>query len=96
MSRRRDNQWIGDPSTQEERVSSSQFDAAFEKFGIQCVRENFAIKTTEAPHFRRFVLQRIGDPLAGPVGGETSRRIDRRNPVAARAERESCSLAMFG
>ena len=36
----------------------------FEKLWVQSQRQDYGIKTTEAPHYRRFVLQRGGDPLA--------------------------------
>ena len=35
-------------------------------FGVTPQRQPYAVKTTEAPHYRRFVLQHGGDPLAGP------------------------------
>ena len=38
---------------------------AFERLW-RCSRTHpFAVKTTEAPHYRRFVMQRGGNPLAG-------------------------------
>ena len=50
----------------EERISPEQYELTFERLWIQAGRQRYAIKTTEAPHYRRFVLQRKGDPLAGP------------------------------
>ena len=32
----------------------------------------YSVKTTEAPHYRRFVLQQGGDPLAGPTASPTT------------------------
>ena len=39
------------------RLSSDQFENAFERLWRQSQRQPYAIKTTEAPHYRRFVLQ---------------------------------------
>lgn len=57
----------------EERISPEQYEEAFERLWIQAGRQPYGIKTTEAPHYRRFVLQRNGDPLAGPKVGEAGR-----------------------
>jgi len=56
----------------EERISPEQYEEAFERLWIQAGRQPYGIKTTEAPHYRRFVLQRQGDPLAGPTVGRSS------------------------
>jgi radical SAM protein len=56
----------------EERISPEQYEEAFERLWIQAGRQPYGIKTTEAPHYRRFVLQRNGDPLAGPTVGQAS------------------------
>jgi radical SAM protein len=48
----------------ERRLSADECEQAFERLWDQTERRRFAIKTTEAPHYRRFVLQRGGDPLA--------------------------------
>lgn len=57
----------------EERISPEQYEEVFERLWIQAGRQPYGIKTTEAPHYRRFVLQRNGDPLAGPKVGEEGR-----------------------
>jgi radical SAM protein len=54
---------------EEQRISPAEYEAVFERLWQLSKRQPYAIKTTEAPHYRRFVLQRGGDPLAGP--GET-------------------------
>lgn len=56
----------------EERIAPEQYEEAFEKLWIQAGRQPYGIKTTEAPHYRRFVLQRNGNPLAGPKVGQAS------------------------
>ena len=48
----------------EERITADEYEAVFEKLWLQSQRQDYGIKTTEAPHYRRFVLQRGGDPLA--------------------------------
>ena len=50
----------------EERITPEQYEEAFEKLWNQAGKQPFGIKTTEAPHYRRFVLERDGDPLARP------------------------------
>ena len=41
----------------------------------------YAVKTTEAPHYRRFVLQQGGNPLAGPGGGGRLAARGHRGPL---------------
>jgi MoaA/NifB/PqqE/SkfB family radical SAM enzyme len=51
----------------EQRIPPSQYEDVFEKLWRHSRRQPYAIKTTEAPHYRRFVLEHGGDPLAGPA-----------------------------
>ncbi|MFW6059452.1 MAG: TIGR04053 family radical SAM/SPASM domain-containing protein [Phycisphaeraceae bacterium] len=46
----------------EQRVTPMQYEYAFARLWHHARMQPFAIKTTEAPHYRRFVLQRAGDP----------------------------------
>lgn len=48
----------------EQRISAEEYEQVFEKLWLHSRRQPYGIKTTEAPHYRRFVLQRGGDPLA--------------------------------
>ncbi len=48
----------------EERIAAEEYEQVFEKLWHQSQQQPYGIKTTEAPHYRRFVLQRGGDPLA--------------------------------
>jgi radical SAM protein len=48
----------------EERIAPEEYEDVFQKLWAQSQRQPYGIKTTEAPHYRRFVLQRGGDPLA--------------------------------
>jgi radical SAM protein len=59
---------------EEERISPEEYEVAFEKLWQLSQHQPFGIKTTEAPHYRRFVLRRNGDPLAEPSGGTHSAR----------------------
>ena len=53
---------------EEERISAAEYELVFEKLWHHAQHQPYAVKTTEAPHYRRFVLQHGGDPLAGPHG----------------------------
>ena len=54
---------------EEERIGAEEYEVVFEQLWRHARRQPYAVKTTEAPHYRRFVLQHGGDPLAGPGGG---------------------------
>jgi AdoMet-dependent heme synthase len=49
---------------EEQRISPEEYETAFARLWRQSQRRSYAVKTTEAPHYRRFVLQQGGDPLA--------------------------------
>jgi MoaA/NifB/PqqE/SkfB family radical SAM enzyme len=51
---------------EEERILPAEYETVFERLWDHARRQPYAVKTTEAPHYRRFVLQHGGDPLAGP------------------------------
>jgi radical SAM protein with 4Fe4S-binding SPASM domain len=40
-----------------QRLSAAQYEEAFERLWQQSLRRSYAIKTTEAPHYRRFAIQ---------------------------------------
>lgn len=58
----------------EQRISAEEYEIVFEQLWQQSQKQPFGIKTTEAPHYRRFVLRRNGDPLAEPTGSRHSAR----------------------
>jgi MoaA/NifB/PqqE/SkfB family radical SAM enzyme len=58
----------------EQRISAEQYELAFERLWHHQQTQPYGVKTTEAPHYRRFVLQRGGHPLAGPGGTRDSGR----------------------
>ncbi len=52
---------------EEERILPEEYEVAFERLWRQSRRQPYSIKTTEAPHYRRWVLEHGGNPLAGPA-----------------------------
>jgi radical SAM protein len=54
---------------EETRITPDEYEIAFEKLWSQARRQPYGIKTTEAPHYRRYVLENDGDPLASPRHG---------------------------
>jgi radical SAM protein len=53
---------------EEERIKPAEYETVFARLWHHANHQPYAVKTTEAPHYRRFVLQQGGDPLAGPEG----------------------------
>ena len=51
---------------EEQRISPEEYETVFARLWHHAQHQPYAVKTTEAPHYRRFVLQQGGDPLAGP------------------------------
>jgi radical SAM protein len=51
---------------EEERILPEEYETAFERLWRESRRQPYSVKTTEAPHYRRWVLEHGGDPLAGP------------------------------
>jgi len=50
----------------EQRIAPEAYEAVFEKLWNHAQKQPYGIKTTEAHHYRRFVLQRQGDPQRQP------------------------------
>ncbi len=57
---------------EEERIKPQEYEEVFQRLWHHAQTKPYSVKTTEAPHYRRFVLQRGGDPLAGPQGKDDS------------------------
>ncbi|MHB8968933.1 MAG: TIGR04053 family radical SAM/SPASM domain-containing protein [Pirellulaceae bacterium] len=53
---------------EEQRLDAQEMEEAFAKLWHHAQTQPYSVKTTEAPHYRRFVMQQGGDPLAGPHG----------------------------
>lgn len=51
---------------EEVRIRPEEYEIAFERLWHHAQHQPYAVKTTEAPHYRRYVLQHGGNPLAGP------------------------------
>jgi radical SAM protein len=51
---------------EEKRISPEEYEVAFEKLWHHAQQQPYGVKTTEAPHYRRYVLEQGGDPLAPP------------------------------
>ncbi len=54
---------------EEIRISAEEYETAFEKLWHHACTKAYGVKTTEAPHYRRWVLQHGGHPLAPPRAG---------------------------
>jgi len=69
----------------EQRIAPDEYERVFARLWHHAQTKPYAVKTTEAPHYRRFVLQQGGNPMAGPQearaahGGE--RRGGHRGPL---------------
>jgi radical SAM protein len=57
----------------EERITGEEYEVVFEKLWQHTQLKSYGIKTTEAPHYRRYVLQRGGDPVASSQHGRPRR-----------------------
>ena len=69
---------------EEERIRPEEYEEVFARLWHHAQHKPYAVKTTEAPHYRRFVLERGGDPLGGPAGegrGASDRRRGHRAPL---------------
>ena len=51
---------------EEERITAEEYETTFATLWHHAQQKPFAIKTTEAPHYRRFVLRQGGNPLDVP------------------------------
>ena len=63
---------------EEERISAAEYELVFERLWHHAQRQPFGVKTTEAPHYRRYVLEQGGHPLrARNHGNEGGPRVHR-------------------
>ncbi|MCL2709396.1 MAG: TIGR04053 family radical SAM/SPASM domain-containing protein [Planctomycetaceae bacterium] len=51
---------------EEERITAEEYETVFAKLWHHAQQKPFAVKTTEAPHYRRYVLRQGGNPLDVP------------------------------
>lgn len=68
---------------EERRIEPEEYEAVFERLWHHAQHQPYAVKTTEAPHYRRFVLEHGGDPLADPkvAGRDDIARRGHRGPL---------------
>lgn len=68
---------------EETRIAPQQYEEVFARLWHHSRTQPYGVKTTEAPHYRRFVLQQGGDPLAGPdpAAGRGAPRHGHRAPL---------------
>ena len=55
---------------EEERIKPQEYETVFAQLWRHANTQPYSVKTTEAPHYRRFVIEHGGDPLAGPKDAE--------------------------
>jgi radical SAM protein len=61
----------------DQRITPELYEVAFDRIWKQSKRQPYAIKTTEAPHYRRFAMRKVKE-LAGDAAG--SPPVGRRSP----------------
>jgi AdoMet-dependent heme synthase len=68
----------------EQRITPEEYETVFERLWHHARQQPYAVKTTEAPHYRRYVMQHGGNPLAGPKAasqGEAASARGHRAPL---------------
>ncbi len=60
----------------EQRIGADEYERVFDRLWHHAQHQPYGIKTTEAPHYRRFVLERAGDPQRD-AASHVGRRIQR-------------------
>ncbi len=68
--------------TEEERISAEECEVVFERLWRHAQTQPYAVKTTEAPHYRRYVLQQQGNPQLTP-NRQTGPSVGHRAPLGA-------------
>ncbi len=82
---------------EEERIRPEEYEEVFARLWHHARHQPYAVKTTEAPHYRRFVLQQGGDPLAGPPGAAVQGDCPNfRGAVAASSHQSAAEAAKMG
>ncbi len=61
----------------EEAIEPAQYEQVFERLWHHAQTKRFGVKTTEAHHYRRYVLQHHGDPQANPEALADKPRVQR-------------------
>lgn len=76
-----------------QRLAPSQYEDVFQRLWRHARQQPYAIKTTEAPHYRRYVLQQQGNPQAGPTAAEVPPRWPRPSADGSLVEGDRGSAA---
>ena len=79
---------------EEERISPEEYESVFAKLWHHAQNKPFAVKTTEAPHYRRFVLRQGGNPLDVPRPFRFSRAGDGSSPMVLAKVRHRAPLGI--
>jgi radical SAM protein len=67
---------------EEQRISPEEYELVFSHLWKHARNQPYGVKTTEAPHYRRFVLEQGGDPLAhSKTGAMPARGVGHRAPL---------------
>ncbi|MBB6428343.1 TIGR04053 family radical SAM/SPASM domain-containing protein [Algisphaera agarilytica] len=80
----------------EDRLSGNQTDEVFDLLWRLAKTRPFAIKTTEAPFYRRFVKQRMGDPMRPQPGKADGPRPPARSPLGINDGKGICFISHRG
>jgi radical SAM protein len=62
----------------DQRLSAEEVETVFERLWRHQATQPYAIKTTEAPHYRRFILQQAASARAAGAAGQPPRRMTSR------------------
>ncbi len=68
-------------ATNEERIEPQQYEEAFYSLWQHTKTKKYSIKTTEAPHYRRFILQKNGNLQKGLTKQERDSIFTQRSPL---------------
>lgn len=77
----------------EQRITAPEYEIAFAKLWRHAQEKPFAVKTTEAPHYRRFVLRQGGNPLDVPRPFRFDRK-DMKDPTTFSRTRHRAPLGV--
>jgi AdoMet-dependent heme synthase len=81
---------------EEQRIAPEEYETVFARLWHHAQCKSYSVKTTEAPHYRRFVLQHGGDPLAGPIKGERGEGRGERDCPDFRGHRDNAVVGENG
>ena len=59
----------------DQRITADEFELAFERLYQQGLHRKYTIKTTEAPHYRRFVMEKIKQTVSDTAGRTVQRPV---------------------